>query len=95
MSAEVGFLACGCRPGLLLGLDRLSARAVSSWTEPEWLAEAHGWIREQVASLGARVVGELDQHHIQPWATVMRVPTDRGDVHFKATPRLFATRLRS
>lgn len=57
---------------------------MSSWTEPEWLAEAHGWIREQVASLGARVVGELDQHHIQPWATVIRVPTDRGDVHFKA-----------
>ena len=55
-----------------------------AWTDPLWLAEAHGWIHDQVARLGARVVGEIDQQHIYPWATVMRVPTERGDVYFKA-----------
>jgi Phosphotransferase enzyme family len=34
--------------------------------------------------LGATLVGEIDQHHVRRWATVMRVPTDRGDLYFKA-----------
>jgi hypothetical protein len=29
-------------------------------------------------------VGEIDQVHVRPWATVMRVPTNGGDVFFKA-----------
>ena len=57
------------------------------WTEPLWLAEAHDWIREQLARLGAAAVGEIDQQHVRPWSTVMRVPTDRGDVYFKANTR--------
>ncbi|MCP9484770.1 MAG: aminoglycoside phosphotransferase family protein [Gaiellaceae bacterium MAG52_C11] len=57
---------------------------MSTWTDPSWLAEAHGWIRAQLARLGVDIVGEVDQHHVQPWATVIRVPTHRGDVYFKA-----------
>lgn len=57
---------------------------MSGWTDPLWLAEAHEWIREQVALLGAGSVGVIDQHHVRPWATVMRVPTEKGDVYFKA-----------
>jgi hypothetical protein len=56
---------------------------MSAWTDPLWLAEAHEWIEEQVAQLGG-VAGAIDQHHIYPWSTVMRVPTGRGDVYFKA-----------
>lgn len=57
---------------------------MSGWTDPLWLAEAHEWIHEHVARLGAVAVGEIDQPHVRPWATVMRMPTDRGDVYFKA-----------
>ncbi len=57
---------------------------MSGWTDPLWLAEAHGWIREQVARLGAGTVGTIDQHHVYPWSTVMRVPTETGDLYFKA-----------
>src|SRR6266545_17661 len=57
---------------------------MSAWTEPEWLAQAHEWIGEQVAQLGLGAVGVIDQHHIRPWSTVMRVPTESGDVYFKA-----------
>ncbi len=33
--------------------------------------------------------GVIDQLHVRPWSTVMRVPTDRGDLYFKAnTPLL-------
>jgi len=57
---------------------------MSVWTNPLWLAEAHEWIHEQVARLGAVAVGTIDQPHVRSWATVMRMPTDRGDVYFKA-----------
>jgi hypothetical protein len=62
---------------------------MSEWTDQLWLAEAHEWISGQLARLGARAVGVIDQPHIRLWSTVMRVPTDRGDMYFKAnTPAL-------
>jgi hypothetical protein len=54
------------------------------WTDPLWLAEAHEWIHEQMARIGSGAVGVIDQHHVRPWSTVMRVPTEQGDVYFKA-----------
>jgi len=30
------------------------------------------------------VTGEVEQPHVRPWSTVLRVPTDGGDVYFKA-----------
>jgi hypothetical protein len=57
---------------------------VSVWTDPRWLGEAHEWIHTEVARLGLGAVGAIDQHHVQPWSTVMRVPTGSGDVYFKA-----------
>jgi len=57
---------------------------MSGWTDPLWLAEAHGWIHEQLARLGLSSVGAIDQPHIREWSTVMRVPTEQGDVYFKA-----------
>ncbi len=57
---------------------------MSGWTDSAWLAAAHAWINEQVTRLGADPMGEADQHHVYPWSTVMRVPTGRGDVYFKA-----------
>jgi hypothetical protein len=52
---------------------------VSGWTDPAWLAKAHAWIREHVTP-----AGEIEQPHVRPWSTVMRVPADGGDVWFKA-----------
>ena len=57
---------------------------MATWTDASWLAEAHEWIHENVTRLGAAPVGAIDQHHVRPWSTVMRVPTDRGDLYFKA-----------
>jgi hypothetical protein len=57
---------------------------VSCWTDPTWLAEAHEWIHAQLARLDTRAVGEIEQRSVQPWSTVLRVPTDLGDVYFKA-----------
>ncbi len=57
---------------------------MSVWTDPQWLAEAHEWIREQVGRLEAGPITAIDQPHLQPWATVLRVVTGQGDLYFKA-----------
>jgi hypothetical protein len=49
------------------------------WTSPEWLSEATAWIRER-----ADVAGHIEQPHVRPWSTVLRVPTTDGDLYFKA-----------
>ena len=54
------------------------------WQDPAWLAQAHGWIEGELARLGLRRAGEIEQPHVYPWSTVLRVPTERGDVWFKA-----------
>jgi hypothetical protein len=54
------------------------------WTDPHWLAEAYTWIRERLEALGVRPTGDIEQPHVRPWSTVMRVPTSGGDVWFKA-----------
>lgn len=50
-----------------------------SWTDADWLAEAHAWIGAHLTP-----TGEIEQPHVRPWSTVMRVPTADGPVWFKA-----------
>jgi hypothetical protein len=57
---------------------------VSRWTDPDWLAGAYAWVREQLALRGSSVVGEPEQLHVRPWSTVIRLPTTEGNVWFKA-----------
>jgi hypothetical protein len=54
------------------------------WRDPVWIAGAHAWIAEQADRLGLVRAGEIRQPHVYPWSTVMRVPTNTGDVWFKA-----------
>ena len=54
------------------------------WQDPEWLGGAHAWIEGQLAGLGLRRSGEIEQPHVYEWSTVLRVPTDDGTVWFKA-----------
>lgn len=54
------------------------------WTQPEWIAGAHAWIHQSVNEMGRRVTGAIEQPHIRPWSTVMRVPTDGDTYFFKA-----------
>jgi hypothetical protein len=54
------------------------------WTEPAWLESVHEWIRSQLERLGLDPDGEIEQPHVMPWSTVLRVPTSSGSVWFKA-----------
>jgi hypothetical protein len=53
------------------------------WTDARWLAEATQWIHAEVT-----VTGEIEQPHVRPWSTVMRVPTADGPLWFKAVSDL-------
>lgn len=57
---------------------------MAQWTEPAWLDEAGEWIHAQLARLGLVADGPVEQPHVRPWATVLRVPTSDGPVWFKA-----------
>jgi Phosphotransferase enzyme family len=49
------------------------------------LASANRWIRARVEELGLAITGAIEQPHVQPWSTVLRVPTTGGDLYFKAS----------
>jgi hypothetical protein len=53
---------------------------VTRWTNPSWLAGAHAWIRAHAPG----DVLAIEQPHVRPWSTAMRVETTDGVVWFKA-----------
>ena len=57
---------------------------VERWRDPEWLARAEAWIGAELARAGLERTGKVEQPHVYPWATVLRVPTDSGPLWFKA-----------
>lgn len=57
---------------------------IEPWEDPEWRASAVSWIDERLATAGRPRTGDIDQMHVRPWSTVIRVPTAEGDVFFKA-----------
>jgi hypothetical protein len=54
------------------------------WTEPDWLAGTHAWILESLDRAGLALTGPIEQPHVRPWATVLRVPASDGPVWCKA-----------
>jgi hypothetical protein len=55
------------------------------WRRPGWRPQIEAWIGKQLSRLGRRQVGEISQPYERPWSTVLRVPTDAGDLFCKAT----------
>lgn len=49
------------------------------WAQADWLLSARAWIEQRV-----RIAGAVEQVHLRPWSTVLRVPTDDGDLFLKA-----------
>jgi Phosphotransferase enzyme family len=57
---------------------------VDCWADARWLADVEGWLDRRFAELGFERTGAVEQPHVRPWSTVLRVPTTGGDVWFKA-----------
>lgn len=54
------------------------------WTDASWLATVYEWIDGELARVGVTPAGPREQPHVRPWSTVLRVPTNDGDLYFKA-----------
>ncbi|MFG1886303.1 phosphotransferase [Micromonospora sp. NPDC049051] len=55
----------------------------AGWADPGWRDAALDWIGERLGRHGRRIVGPVEPR-VRPWSLVWRVPTDGGDVWFKA-----------
>jgi hypothetical protein len=54
------------------------------WNDRVWLMGAHAWVDGALEGLGTELAGKIEQPHVRPWSTVLRVPTRTGDLWFKA-----------
>ncbi len=52
--------------------------------------DERSWIEQALAQQGINLTGEIVETHVRPWSSVLRVPTNAGDVYFKATGPAFA-----
>jgi hypothetical protein len=68
----------------------MTSENIAAWNQPQWHTAAHDWIRSQLASQQITVNGTIEQIHLQPWSTVLRVPTSIGNVFFKASVAILA-----
>jgi len=61
--------------------------AIPRWRDATWLAEVESWVTTELDSAGIVRTGAPEQPRAYPWSTVLRFPTDRGPVWFKANAR--------
>ncbi len=57
----------------------------SLWADPRWLAGIGDWATAELEAAGRIVTGPIEQPHVRPWSTVLRIPTDEGAVWAKAS----------
>ncbi len=60
------------------------------WTQPGWFEQASAWIRTELERQGLSVSGPIEQPHVGPWSTVLRIPTGEDDIYFKASAPVLA-----
>jgi hypothetical protein len=54
------------------------------WARPGWLPLATAWVEQRLSALGDTLSGPIEQMHAREWSTVLRAPTTRGPLYFKA-----------
>ena len=63
------------------------------WTQPEWIEQAHAWVKQSLDEAGIALTGPIEQLHARLWSTVMHFTTDAGKLYFKACDPLTEPRL--
>jgi hypothetical protein len=76
------------RDVIAAALDEAQRAAVPAarppWARSGWLPFASAWIEQRLAELDYFPTGPIEQFHAREWSTVLRVPTTRGLLYFKA-----------
>ncbi|NTV62547.1 MAG: phosphotransferase [Oscillochloris sp.] len=61
----------------------------AAWYIPGWHAKTSAWISEQLQVLGIEQIGPVTQLRSWQRSAIWRVPTEWGEMHFKAVPPMF------
>lgn len=62
----------------------MTAQTANVWTEASWRRSIEAWAAEQLAASGRAISGPIEQPHVRPWSTTLRIPTSAGVVWAKA-----------
>jgi hypothetical protein len=62
----------------------LGGTGIEAWSSAEWRELAVAWLDRELGRLGMERCGDVEQPHLRPWGTVLKVATTRGPVWFKA-----------
>lgn len=58
-------------------------------TDTNWAVETT-WINQQLKHHEQHITGDLETVHVRAWSTLLRVPTNTGQVYFKVPASVFA-----
>ena len=74
-----------CGSGSILPLRHdMSTNLLLLRHDPTWVNALTVWVAEQLAMRSIRPLAPPIEFRALPWSAVFRIPTDRGDVYFKA-----------
>jgi hypothetical protein len=59
-------------------------RVAPPWSSSEWFDAVDAWARNILDQGGLHITDASEQMRIRPWSAVLRIPTDHGNVYFKA-----------
>jgi len=63
----------------------MSTESQLIWQDPGWRKQVSDWIYAEAQRHSIQITGEIEQPHMYAWSTVLHVPTDQGNLFFKAT----------
>lgn len=64
------------------------------WRNLDWRNSAIQWIKSELAAHHLSITGAIEQPHVRPWSTVLKVPTSQGDLYFKASAPVLSHEVR-
>ncbi len=52
--------------------------------DTDWLKQVNDWIHAERSRQHIKITEPIEQPHIHPWSTVLRIPASEGTLFFKA-----------
>lgn len=72
------------RPATIVPVtDDAQTPNVRAWSDEAFLAEVTSWAERAATGCGIALTGEVEQPHLRPWSSTVRVGAESGDLWFK------------
>ncbi|MBZ0295341.1 MAG: phosphotransferase [Anaerolineae bacterium] len=64
---------------------KLASNPINTWDQPGGQEQIRAWIHQTLTTQDVTVTGPIEQIHARPWSMILRIPTQEGNLFFKAT----------